>query len=42
MFQLAWDAKGFIIDLERVPDEMLKLFVDWREEKIAEEAESTK
>jgi hypothetical protein len=40
MFQLAWDNKGYIVDLTKVPDDMLKMFVQWRNEKVAEEAEN--
>lgn len=40
MFHLAWDGKGCVIDLTKVPDDMLKLFVRWRNEKVTEEAEN--
>jgi len=34
---MAWDGKGFVIDLTRVPDDILRFFITWREEKIEEE-----
>jgi hypothetical protein len=42
MFQLAWDEKGMVFNLENVPDEILKLLVYWRNEKIQEENERAK
>jgi hypothetical protein len=37
LFDMAWDGKGFIIDLTRVPDDILRLMIAWREERIDEE-----
>lgn len=39
MFQLAWDEKGMVFNLENVPDDMLKKIVEWRNERIDAENE---
>lgn len=36
MFLLAWEGKGFQVNLHKVPDRMLDQFLDWRNEKIEE------
>ena len=42
MFQLAWDEKGMVFDLARVPDDILKLIVHWRNKRVREEADKFK
>ena len=42
MFQLAWDEKGMVFNLEQVPDDILKKLVVWRNERVAEENERAK
>lgn len=42
MFQLAWDEKGMVFNLENVPDDILKKLVDWRNERVNEENERAK
>lgn len=37
MFELAWDEKGMVFNLDNVPDDMLKLIVQWRNERVQEE-----
>ncbi len=37
MFQLAWDEKGMVFNLENVPDDILKKLVEWRNERVNEE-----
>lgn len=40
MFDLAWDGKGLIIDLAKVPDHILNLMVNWRNAKVEAENEA--
>jgi len=42
MFQLAWDEKGMVFNLENVPDDILKRLVEWRNERVQEENERSK
>ena len=38
-FEMAWEGKGFIIDLHKVPDGILDDFLEWRRQKHEQEAE---
>jgi hypothetical protein len=40
LFDLAWDNHGLTLDLAKVPDSMLKLMLEWRNERV--EAENAK
>lgn len=40
MFDLAWDGKGLILDLDKVPDHILNLMVNWRNAKVEAENEA--
>ena len=40
LFDLAWDNHGLTLDISRVPDPILQLFVQWRNERV--EAENSK
>jgi hypothetical protein len=42
MFQLAWDEKGMVFNLENIPDDMLKRIVEWRNERVKQENEKLK
>lgn len=37
MFVLAWDGKGFSLNLERLSDAQLDTLLEWRNEKVEEE-----
>jgi hypothetical protein len=39
IFNMAWgsDSKGLTINLAEVPDDILKLMVDWRNDRVEEE-----
>jgi hypothetical protein len=37
MFVLAWDGKGFSLNLERLRDADLELLMQWRNERVEEE-----
>jgi hypothetical protein len=37
IFELAWDNKGFVIDMRTLPDYVMDLFITWRNERIQEE-----
>lgn len=37
IFNLCWDGKGFTVDLTKLPDDVLDLFSEWRDERVAEE-----
>lgn len=39
IFNLAWDGKGFIVDLRKLPDDVLDMFFDMRNERVKEENE---
>jgi hypothetical protein len=34
---LAWDGKGMVFNLENVPDDILKLLVGWRNQRVEQE-----
>lgn len=36
LFELAWDGKGFTIQIDKVPDDILDLFIVWRNERVEE------
>lgn len=40
MFELAWDNHGLTLQLDNVPDQILNLILQWRNEKV--EAENSK
>ncbi len=42
LFELAWDGKGLVLDLHRVPTDILKLMILWRNEKVERENEQVK
>lgn len=37
---MAWDGKGLVTDLNNLPDYVLDLFTEWRNERVTEENES--
>lgn len=37
IFDLAWDDKGMIVNLDELPDDILQLFLRWRNERVEEE-----
>lgn len=39
MFEMAWLGKGFILDLQKMPDGILDDFLEWRNEKHERDAE---
>jgi hypothetical protein len=39
VFTLAWDGKGFAVDITRLPDNVLDQFLEWREERLKAEEE---
>lgn len=34
LFELAWDNHGLTLALNSVPDDMLRLITEWRNEKV--------
>ena len=39
MFQLAWDGKGFHLNLKQLNDSELDQILKWRDERVKEENE---
>jgi hypothetical protein len=37
MFDLAWDGKGLSLIMNDLPDDILKQFAVWRNERVEEE-----
>ena len=42
MFDLAWDNHGLTLQLDTVPDDMLRLIARWRNEKVEIENQQSK
>jgi hypothetical protein len=41
MFVLAWDGKGFQLDLTKLSDNHLDALIEWRNEQVEEENNKT-
>ena len=44
IFDMAWgsESKGLVINLAEVPDDILKLMIDWRNDRVEEENEQAR
>jgi hypothetical protein len=42
LFEMAWDGKGLTLELSQVPDDILRMMIHWRNEKVEAENEETR